>query len=172
MDKGLQAVTEYRALGTVAEEPTQFEIETSTGEKKTLSIYPFQLGRLAMISKRLLELDLVDSEGNDDVTYMFEICASKARQVAEIIAIATLRTKEEIESELKERTDEILNSPTMTPSALSVVLFSIVRKSYFGDFTKATRSVEMLRVEICPKTSADQVAHMEGKPSGGESTKL
>ena len=50
MDKGLQAVTEYRALGTVAEEPTQFEIETITGEKKTFSIYPFQLGRLERLT--------------------------------------------------------------------------------------------------------------------------
>ena len=171
MEKILQAVTEYRALGTVVEEPTQFEIETSNGKKKTLSIYPLQLGRLAMISQRLLELDLVDSEGKDDVKYMFEICASKATQVAEIIAIATLRTKEEIEREFKERTEEILNSPTMTPSAVSVVLFSIVRKSYFGDFTKAIRSVEMLRVEVCPKTSAERIAYTGGKPYGDESTK-
>ena len=168
MEKILKLANEYRALGTTIEEPTQFEIETSDGKMKTLSIYPFQLGRLALISQRLLDLDLAfDNEGEkDDVNLMFEICASKARAVAEIVAIATLRTKEEVIEQLKERTEEILFSPTMTPKALSVVLFHIVQKSYYADFSKAIRSVDLLRVEISPKTAAARIAYLGGKPYG------
>lgn len=172
MDKIQKAVTEYRALGTLHEDnPQTFEIETAEG-KKTLSIYPLQLGRLAMISRRLLELDLIlGNDDNEPFGKMLEICASKARQVAEIIAIATLRTKEEIEEHFEERTEELLFSPSMTPQAVANVLFEIVQNSYYSDFIRAIRSAEMLRVEITPKTQVEQIAPLEGKPFGEKSTK-
>lgn len=167
MDKIQKAVTEYRALGTLHEDnPQTFEIETAEG-KKTLSIYPLQLGRLALISRRLLEIDLVlDEESQEPFSQMLEVCASKAQQVAEIIAIATLRTKDEIEEHLEERTDEVLYSPTMTPQAVANVLFKIVQNSYYSDFTRAIRLAKMLRVEFSPKTGAEQIAPLEGKPFG------
>lgn len=172
MNSILQSVTDYRAMGALLEDkPLQFEIETTNGEKKPLSVYPFQLGRLLMISQRLLDLDLLfDEQGEraDPIKQMWEVCATKSREVAEILAIATLRSKEELDTQLEERTEEILWSPSMTPNAFAQVLFRIVQSAYYGDFIKAIRSVEMLRVEICPKTQAGRIAYTGGKPSSGE----
>lgn len=172
MNKILQKATDYRALGMTVEEPMQFEIETSDGKKKTLSIYPFSLGRLALISQRLIDLELVlDEEAEDPVRQMWAICSAKARQVAEIIAIATLHTKEEIDTQLEERTDEILWSPSMTPKTMSIVLQKIAQISYYGDFSKAIRLARILLVDLIPKTKVKQIAHTEGKPFGDVSTK-
>lgn len=59
-----------------------------------------------MISRRLIDLDLIfdDEQMEGAVKRMWTICLEKSKEVAEIIAIATLRTQQEIEDMLKERT--------------------------------------------------------------------
>lgn len=94
-----------------------------------------------MISRRLINLDMaLSGNAENDVMKMWRICADKPHEVAEIIAIATLRTKSDVENELKARTELIEWSPTMTTPALSNILSSIVFKSYYGDFTIAIRA--------------------------------
>ena len=52
-------LTEQRALDTLTEKIESFEIEGNDKEQITLYLYPLQLGRLAMISRRLIDLDLI-----------------------------------------------------------------------------------------------------------------
>lgn len=156
-----------RALSTLVEQHETFEIETQDGNKKTLCLYPLQLGRLAMISQRLIDLDMsLSDDGHDAVRKMWQICADKPQQVAEIIAIATLRTKRDIEECLTERTNELLWSPTMTTQAYSNLLYSIVFQSYHADFMSAIRSVRTLRVMISQQTEAERIAHTEAEAFG------
>lgn len=158
---------EKRALRTLAEKTESFIIEDKNGENVELKLYPLQLARLVLISEKLLGLDLVFDESNEDnpVKAMWQICATKARDVAEIIAIATLPTKEQIEEQLKERTDLIFWSPTMTPNAYANLLYYIVLQSYYGDFIKAIRSVKTLQVRISQDEATERIA-MEGEASG------
>lgn len=152
-----------RAFDVLTEQDATFEIEGKDGEKKTFTLYPLQLGRLALISRRIIDLDLVfDDEETDAVQKMWQICADKPRQVAEIIAIATLRTKEDIDAHFEERTNELLWSPTMTAQAYSTLMFSIIFQSYYADFTKAIRSGRTLRVMISQQTEAERIAHTAG----------
>ena len=157
-----------RAIDTLVEAPQSFEIENKSGEKETLHLYPLQLGRLMMITRRLLSLDLVfdDERIQDSVQQIWQICAQKAHEVAEIIAISTLRTKEEIETKLQERKELIEWSPTMTQQALTNVLFTIVGQSYYADFVSAIRSVRTLRAAISPTTQAERIADTEEQASG------
>lgn len=157
---------ESRALGMIADEPEFFKIKDSKGDEHTLKFYPLQLGRLAMISKRLLSLDMVFDGEEDDVQQMWRICSERAQEVAEIIAIATLRTKEEIDKDFDDRVNLLLWSPSMTVEAYVHVMMFIVAQSYFGDFMKAIRSVRMLRVNIAKETTAERIASMEGRPFG------
>lgn len=156
-----------RALSTLVEQHETFEIETQDGNKKTLCLYPLQLGRLAMISQRLIGLDIsLSDDGHDAVQKMWKICTDKPQQVAEIIAIATLRTKRDIEKCLTERTNELLWSPTMTTQAYSNLLYLIVFQSYHADFMSAIRSVRTLRVMISQQTEAERIAHTEAEAFG------
>ena len=121
-------LTEQRALDTLTEKIESFEIEGNDKEQITLYLYPLQLGRLAMISRRLIDLDLIfdDEQMEGAVKRMWTICSEKSKEVAEIIAIATLRTQQEIEDMLKERTKLIYWSPTMDTTALTNILSTIV----------------------------------------------
>lgn len=151
MTKKTDKKPDRRAYDVLTESAQTFEIEDKDGSKQTLALHPLQLGRLALISRRILDLDMVfDSDNNetDAVQQMWKICAEKPQQVAEIIAIATLRTREEIEAHLEARTNALLWSPTMTPKAYTNLLYAIVFQSYHADFMKAIRSVRMLRVNV------------------------
>lgn len=156
-----QSKPDKRALKTLLEQPESFEVETKEGAKKTLYLYPLQLGRLAMISQRLIHLDMtLNDEKSDIVQKIWHICSEKPQQVAEIIAIATLRTKQEIDERLEDRVNELLWSPTMTATALSNLLYAIVFQSYYADFLSAIRSVRTLRVMISQPTAAERIAPM------------
>lgn len=156
-----------RALDVLTDKYESFQIENEKGETVTLHLYPLQLGRLAMISRRLLDLDIAFSDdAENEVRKMWKICSEKPREVAEIIAIATLRTKQEIDEGLNARTELILNSPSMLPLAMSNVLAAIVYQSFYWDFTNAIRSVKMLQVEVSRKTEAERIAITEYRPSG------
>lgn len=155
-----------RAFNILTDKHESFTIEGLDGKDVTLYLYPLQLGRLALISERLIDLDIA-FEGNDnDVKTMWKICSQKPKEVAEIIAIATLRTKQEIEDNLKERMELILNSPTMTPTAISNVFMTIVFMSYYGDFLNAIRSVKTFQVMITPAPEMERIASTEGVASG------
>lgn len=158
--------TERRAIRMVLEEPELFEITDKNGDKFTLTLYPLQLGKLMMISDRLLDLDLIfDDDEQDAVQRMWKVCSERAREVAEIVAIASLRTKEELEQQLNERTELLLWSPTMTPTAYANILYHIVAQNYHADFMSAIRSVRMLRVTIENETKAGRIASTEDAPS-------
>jgi hypothetical protein len=138
-----------RAFDVLTEAYETFSIEGPNGDPVQLHLYPFQLGRLALISKRLLDLDIAVSEDpENEVKKMWEICSEKPRQVAEIIAIATLRNKAEIDSLFEERTQLILDSPSMVPKTLSQLLMTIVFQSFHVDFMKAIRLVKTLQVSL------------------------
>ncbi len=93
----------------------------------------------------------------------------KSKEVAEIIAIATLRTQQEIEDMLK-RADKtyILVPPTMDTTALTNILSTIVFQSYYADFMNAIRLVRTLRVMISPTTTAERIATTEGRSIWGQ----
>lgn len=153
--------TDARAYSTLVEQPEFFQIEDNEGKKKRLKIYPLQLGRLALISQRLLELDVVfDNEAEDAVKQMWEICSTTPQKVAEIVAIATLRTKEDIEEQLESRVEELMWSPTMTTQAYVTLLQYIVFQTFHEDFMRAIRSVKTLRVEISQETNRERIASM------------
>lgn len=150
----------------LVDKPQTFEIEGKDGKMKTYHLYPLQLGRLALITERLIHLDLIlDDPETDVVKAMWEICSSEPQRVAEIIAIATLRTREDIETLLEERIQEFLWSPTMTPQALANILYTIIFQSYHEDFMKAIRLVKILSVKISQEERGSLIA-MEETASG------
>lgn len=158
----LKKFMDLRAQKILSEEVEYFEAETQDGKRKKYTIYPFQLARLSLISNRLIELDLaLDNCSVDSINAMWTICSNKPRKVAEIIAIATLRTKEDIDNLLDERTNELLWSPTMTPEAMTNILYTIIYMSYYQDFMKAIRLVKIISVEISPAEHEKRIA-MEG----------
>lgn len=157
-----------RALDTLLETGVSFTIEGVNGKEQELCLYPLQLGRLAMISKRLLNLGVSLPKNQDGEAWdqMWKVCAEKTQEVAEIIAISTLRTKEDIDNNLSDRVNLILWSPSMTTETYTYLLSTIVFQSYYEDFIKAIGSVRTLMVKISQPTMMETIASMGGKVSG------
>ena len=168
MTNRVDNIIDKRALDTLVENMESFELESLSGEKETLYLYPLQLGRLAMISRKLLDLDIVLNEDNieDPVKYLWTVCAEKPSEVAEIIAIATLKTKDDLDNKLDDRIKTILWSPTMRQQAMANVLYTIIMQSYYADFMNAIRLVKTLRVMISQMTMKERIAHTEVEVSG------
>ena len=168
MAKKKSNTIDKRALDVLTEKIESFELENKSGKKETLYLYPLQLGRLAIISRRLLNLDFVFDEEHveDSVKQLWTICAEKPRAVAEIIAIATLRTKQDIDANFEQRVNLVMWSPTMTQQALANVLYTIVVQSYYADFMSAIRSVRTLRVMISQITPKERIASTEAAAAG------
>ncbi len=139
-----------------------FDIKDKDGNDITLSIYPLQLARLSMISQKLraLNIDLdkmTEADENQSLNQMVEICAEKPRAVAEIIAIATLRTKKDIDEKLTERTDLIYWSPTSgNCKVLATLLEYVVMLCYDESFMDALKAVRVLRVNIGRETEPQE----------------
>lgn len=158
---------DQRAYKILSEEPESFTIEGLDGKAVKLLLYPLQLGRLAMISERLIDLEVgLSEEADNEVQKMWKLCAEKPREVAEIIAIATLRTRADLEDKMEERTELLLNSPTMTPQAIANVFMTILFQSYYADFMTAIRSVKTFAVRISQTTEMERIASMADRLSG------
>lgn len=166
MDKTV--ITEARAIDALLETPEYFDLKGKSGEKEKFFLYPLSLGRLMMVSKRLLELDLTLSElgGDDPMKEMWRVCGDKPDKVAEIIAVSTLKTKEEIEKKLKERTEFFMWSEELTTQALANILYTIITQSFCEDFMNAIRLVKTLRVTVPKENPANLIARTEGKAPG------
>ena len=83
-----QTLVDKRALDALTENYESFTLEDKDGHEAELHLYPLQLGRLAMISRRLINLDMaLSGNAENDVMKMWRICADKPHEVAEIIAI-------------------------------------------------------------------------------------
>lgn len=158
-----------RAYDLLTDKAESFTIKGLKGNNVTLHLYPLQLGRLMLISKRLLELDFAFSDDKEnDVKRMWKLCAEQPKTIAEIIAIATLPTKKDIDEKFEERTNLILHSPTMTPTAIGNLFMTILFQSYYADFTNAIRSARMFQVMISPATETERIASTEEGLSGGK----
>lgn len=168
MAKKKSNTIDKRALDVLTEKMESFDLESESGKKETLYLYPLQLGRLAIVSRKLLDLDFVFDEehAEDSVKQLWTVCAEKPREVAEIIAIATLRTKQDVDTNFEQRVNLIMWSPTMTQQALTNVLYTIVMQSYYADFMSAIRSVRTLRVMISQMTPTERIAPTEAAASG------
>nr|DAH66228.1 MAG TPA: hypothetical protein [Bacteriophage sp.] len=168
MAKKKSNTIDKRALDVLTEKMESFELESESGKKETLYLYPLQLGRLAIVSRKLLDLDFVfdENHADDSVKQLWTVCAEKPREVAEIIAIATLRTKQDVDANFEQRVNLIMWSPTMTQQALTNVLYTIVMQSYYADFVSAIRSVRTLRVMISQMTPTERIAPTEAAASG------
>jgi single-stranded DNA-specific DHH superfamily exonuclease len=154
----------------VIEEPVSFEVETIEGEKKTLSLYPFQAGRLIkgahLIRKMKVSAEILTSEKPFDE--LMQLTEESTADIIELIALATLRTKKEVEEQMEERKDMLLWAPNMTQLAQAILLKTIVEQCFYKGFANSFGLVRMLPEIFSQKTQkAANPKLTEDKAGGG-----
>ncbi len=122
-------------------------------------IHPPQIGKIEILSKLFLQLEFdEDALVEYPFTEMMRICANKADLVCQIMAIATLRTKEEVLDDdlVQERADHFKWSCENKDYAKCVI--AIMSMSDYENFIVSTRLMKMLRLNKPTATKrADRV---------------
>lgn len=160
-----------RAEQAIIESPLEFEIEKINGKKEKLWIYPFSAGRLIKAAGliRRMKLTAEALTGDKPFDEMMRVAEDCTEDLIELIAIATLRDKEDMER-LEERKDLLMWSPTMTQVAQANLLQVIVTQCFYADFVKAFRLVKMLPEIVSQRTKTAGVkakeTPMADRPSG------
>lgn len=160
-----------RAEQAIIESPLEFEIEKINGKKEKLWIYPFSAGRLIKAAGliRRMKLTAEALTGDKPFDEMLRVAEECTEDMMELIAIATLRDKQDMEK-LEERKEMLMWSPTMTQVAQANLLQVIVTQCFYADFVTAFKLVKMLPEIVSQRTKiADLKAKetpMAEKPSG------
>lgn len=160
-----------RAEQAIIESPLEFEIEKINGKKEKLRIYPFSAGRLIKGAGliRRMKLTAEALTGDKPFDEMMRVADDCTEDLIELIALATLRDKEDMER-LEERKDMLMWSPTMTQVAQANLLQVIVTQCFYADFVNAFKLVKMLPEIVSQRTKkADLKAKetpMADRPSG------
>jgi len=150
-----------RAEQAIIESPLEFEIEKINGKKEKLWIYPFSAGRLIKAAGliRRMKLTAEALTGDKPFDEMLRVADECTEDMMELIAIATLRDKQDMEK-LEERKEMLMWSPTMTQVAQANLLQVIVTQCFYADFVMAFKLVKMLPEIVSQRT---KIADLKAK---------
>ena len=97
--------------------------------------------------------------GDKPFDEMLRVAEECTEDMMELIAIATLRDKQDMEK-LEERKDMLMWSPTMTQVAQANLLQVIVTQCFYADFVMAFKLVKMLPEIVSQRT---KIADLKAK---------
>ena len=110
-------------------------------------VYPPTLGKLQLLSKLFLNLD-IDFEAFkvDPATEIFKCCGEKTDVLAEIMAISILKTKEELlDSSLVKKKAEIFKWCT-SPQDFALVVGALITQIDLSNFSNSIRLTRLFRL--------------------------
>lgn len=130
-----------------------FKFVNSIPVVETFKIYPPSLGKLQLLSKLFLQLGLdIEEVKMDPATEIFKCCSDKSDILAEIMAVAVLRTKEELlNSSLIEERKQLFLWYT-TPEDFSIIVGAILMQIDLTNFSNSIRLTKLFRLNE-PKES-------------------
>ena len=134
-------IIEQAVSDAIIERPISFELEGVKYE-----IHPPTLGKMQILSKLYLQLDIDEKEFTDKPhRESMRICESKTDEVCHIMAIATLQTKEELlnEDTVKKRAD--LFKWSCKPQDFATCIMAILTLIDYENFITSIRLTKMLR---------------------------
>ena len=121
--------------------------KTKSLTKEKYSIFPPTLGKLQILSKLFLNLDLnFDSLKLDPATEIFKCCKDKTDILAEIMAVSVLKTKEELLNNdlISQKKDLFLWNTT--PEDFSIIVGAILMQIDLTNFSNSIRLTRLFRL--------------------------
>ena len=133
--------TEIAVSDTITEKPLVFKVN-----KRTFKVCPPTLGKMQVLSKYYLLLDLdEDTLGRFPHTEAMRVCESHTDTVCRLMAAATFDTKESLNdnAKIEERADFF--KWNCTPSDFSTVILAILTQVHYENFISSIRLAATLR---------------------------
>lgn len=134
-------IIEQAVSDAIVGKPLSFELEGVKYE-----IHPPTLGKMQILSKLYLQLD-IDEKAFSDKPHKesMRICESKTDAVCEIMAVATLQTKEELLDESKVKERATLFKWSCKPQDFATCIMAILTLIDYENFITSIRLTKILR---------------------------
>lgn len=134
-------IIEQNVSDAITQKPIRFSVQD-----KKFEIHPPTLGKMQILSKLYLQLD-IDENGFKDEPYReaMRICENKTDLVCQIMAIATLSSKEDMldDEKISERADFF--KWNCFPEDFGTCLLAILTQVDYANFMTSIRLTKMLR---------------------------
>lgn len=132
---------EMAVSDAVTEKPIEFTVD-----KKKFKIYPPTIGKMQILSRYFLLLDINEERLQEEpISEAMRICETKMDTVAEMMACATFKDKVDLldDKKIKERADFFKWNSSQTE--FQIVLLSLLAQMQYENFITSIRLTEILR---------------------------
>lgn len=136
-----ERLIEMSVSDAITEKPVKF----SVGDEE-FSIYPPTLGKLQILSKLFLMLELdEDALEKEPITEAMRVCKNKTEVVCKIMAVATFTKKEELtdDNKIEERAEFF--KWNAEPGDFSLILLTLLSQVQYENFIASIRLTKILR---------------------------
>lgn len=139
MDKN--NIIEQNVSDAITQKPIQFSIK-----KQKFSIYPPTLGKMQVLSKLYLQLDInEDNFTQEPHKEAMRVCENRTDIVCQLMAIATLSTQEEMLNDDKVTERAEFFKWNCYPQDFGTCLLAILTQVDYSNFMTSIRLTRMLR---------------------------
>lgn len=132
---------EQNVTDAIVEKPIEFQLN-----EEEFKIYPPTLGKLQLLSKLYLQLEIDEKQLNDEPHLeAMRVCEAKTDVVCELMSIATFENKEDLlnDRKTKERADYF--KWNTKPSDFSTILLALLTQTHYENFISSIRLTAILR---------------------------
>jgi len=142
MDRKKQRLVEASVSDAITEKPLTF----SLGDKE-FTIHPPTLGKMQILAKHYLELDINEDDlDKEPILEAMRICEGKTDAVCRLMAVATFNEKGDLldDKKISERADFFKwNS---NPEHFIMVILKMLAQSHYANFMNSIRLTETFRI--------------------------
>ena len=137
-----QRIIEMAVSDTITEKPIEFSVN-----QETFSIYPPTFGKMQVLSKYYLMLEIDEKALADEPhVEMMRICEAKTDIVCTLMAITTFRDKEDILNNEKIRKRADFFKWNTLPADFSTILLALLTQVHYENFITSIRLTKTLRI--------------------------
>ena len=142
-DNGINSrIVEMSVSDAMTEKPVEFSI----GDEK-FTIHPPTLGKMQILSKYYLMLDIDDDElGKEPQLEAMRICESKTDTVCRLMAVATFKEKDDLLSDEKINERAEYFKWNAHPEHFGVVIIAILSQIQYQNFINSIRLTQTFRI--------------------------
>lgn len=157
-----ETIIEHNVSDAITQKPIRF----SVGKEK-FSIYPPTLGKMQVLSKLYLQLE-IDEKALAEAPHKeaMRICEGRTDIVCQLMAVATFRTEDELLDDEKITERANLFKWSCYPEDFSTCLLAILSQVDYSNFMSSIRLTEMLRQNKPNIKGAVRVEQLGDAPSG------
>lgn len=154
--------TEQSVSDTITQKPIRFTV----GDEK-FAIYPPTMGKMQILSKLYLQLDIDEHEFQEEPhKEVMRICENRTDIICSLMAVATFRTEDELLNDEQIAVRAAFFKWNCYPEDFAACVVAILTQVDYSNFSLSIRLTKMLRQNKPHTTGAVRVEQSGDAPCG------